>query len=257
MPTNEHAKIGWKNYRIDVVESEPKMTKIPLGLHHELMLLILDDSKGHFTGMMIQYGVAGAVLSDLLLQGLLSVSKEEPRLVSTLVEQEIHDPIVADVVKMVSDSKKPMNLQHWVNAVAHMPGLCERIAKQLCELGILSYEESKVLWVFTKIRFPEVDDSYELAIRKRMADVMFHPGVKPDERTAVLIALAKSTHVLPANFASVELTQHAERINEICEGKSLASGATVETIAAVQASLLAIQVATTAATTAVIAATIN
>ena len=40
-----------------------------LHLHQELMLLILDDSKGTFDGNMYHYGLAGAMLSELLIQG--------------------------------------------------------------------------------------------------------------------------------------------------------------------------------------------
>ena len=230
------------------------MSKVSLCLHHELVLLLLDDAKGNFKGGMYQYGMAGAVLSELLLQGLIKVAVDEPKNVDVLSANSVGDPLLDDALKLIKDSNAKRPLKHWVAAIANMPKLCQRVAGQLCDLGILKHDETKVLWIFTRQLFPEVEGSYEDAIRKRMADVMFTTDVKADERTAVLVALAKSAGALTANFAPVQLTKHAARISEICEGKQLASGATIEAIESVQAAMIAIQAATTAATIATITA---
>jgi len=199
---------------------------------------------------MYQYGVAGAVLSELLLQGLIEVSTEEEKsIVSVLASDQTGDLILDEVLDKIRTSKQEFDLTHWVHQVACIKDLCPRAAQQLCELGILEYNESKILWLFTSKRYPEVDGSYEDAIRKRMADVMFFPGVKSDERTAVLISFANTSAALTANFASVELKQHAARIDEICEGKQLASGATIEAVQAVQTALMAATIASTTAAT--------
>ncbi len=221
-----------------------------LCLHHELLLLVLDDSKGHFAGNMFQYGVAGAILSELLLQGLIKVSPEDGQTVSVTNTSSSGDPILDEAMQKINESKTPRDLKHWVFQIAQIPKLCHRVAMQLCEIGILSFDESKVLWLFTRRRYPELNGSYEDAIRSRMAEVMFTTDAKSDQRTSVLIAFAKSSGALSANFASVELKQHDARIKEICEGKQLAAGATVEAVAAVQAAIAAATIATTIAVTA-------
>lgn len=226
------------------------MSDLQLCLHHQLILLVLDDAKGSFKGTMYHYGLAGAVLSELLLQGLIKVSADEAKTVNVAISKPTSDPLLDEVITLISESKKPLDMQHWVYTIAAVSRLCERVADQLCQLDILRYEESKVLWLFTKKRYPELDSSYEEAIRKRMAEVMFTPELKADERTSVLIALAKSSGALEANFAPVQLSKHDARINEICDGKQLAVEATADAIAAVHASLAAVTAVTTAASTA-------
>ena len=227
------------------------MSTPQLCLHHELMLLILDDLKGSLHGTSYQYGLAGAIISELLLQGVIKVSDDEKKMVTVAISTAVGDPLLDEVVKMISEAAKPHDMKHWVSKVATLKELHHRIAKQLCDLEILSYDESKVLWLFTQKRYPEIDGTCENAIRSRMAEAMFSQQ-KPDTRTAVAIALAHSSGALAANFPKVELTQHKERIQEICDGKLLASGATVEVIAAVNASLAAAMIASNAA---IIAAT--
>ncbi len=71
-----------------------------------------------------------------------------------------------------------------------------------------------------------------------MGKVMFHESVKPDPRTAVLIALASHGGLLRANFAPDELAQHKERIEMLANGDILATGATQAVIKAVQTAVL-------------------
>ena len=228
------------------------MSDLQLCLHHDLTLLVLDDTGGSFNGTMIEYGVAGAILSELLLQGFLKVSPDDEKLVAVAIDKTTGDPILDEVIKMIAESKNPESLQTWVYNVACISKLCHRVAQQLVDLGILEFNENKILWLFTQNLYPEIDSSYEKALRNNLAEAMFTKDLKVSERTAVLISFAKSTGALHANFAPVELKKHDSRINEICEGKQLASGATADAIAAVQACMTAVTVASTiAATTAI------
>jgi hypothetical protein len=231
------------------------MSKFPLCLHHELALLVLDDSKGTFEGSMYQYGFAGAIMSELLLQGYIEVTDDKDSLVSVKVNKPTGDSIMDEVLDKVAESAKPRTLQYWVSQIAGLKNLKQRIADQLCELGIVSQQEGKVLWLFTRKIWPELDGSYEDAIRKRMADAMFSESTQPDDRTAVLIAFANSSGVMNTNFASVELRQHAARVKTICEGKLLAAGATQDAIAAVQAAIMCAVIASTVATSVAASAT--
>lgn len=226
------------------------MSSNPLCLHHELALLVLDDSKGTFGGAMYQYGLAGAILSELMLQGFVTVTDDKEKLVSTAESGPAGDPLLDEVIAMISASGKKRGLTWWVSKIAGMKDLPHRIAGQLADLGIVASDVGKVLWFFTRRIWPEIDGSYEDSVRRRMADAMFSDKQTPDDRTAVLIAFAQATGVLKSNFASVELKQHEARIKEICDGKRLAAGATQEAIAAVQAAIMAATIASTIAASA-------
>ena len=220
-----------------------------LHLHQELLLLILDDSGGTFDGTMYHYGLAGALLSELLLQGRIKVSDDDQKLVSVALDSPIGDEFLDELFQQICESKKEKSLQEWVGHAASIKDLEHRLADQLCKLGILQLEEKKVLWMFTKQVYPELDGSAEDAVRARMAGVMFTPEVKSDERTAAIIAFANSCGVLDANFAKVELKQHQQRIDDICEGKILATEATDEAITAVHTAIMVATIASTIAVT--------
>jgi len=93
--------------------------------------------------------------------------------------------------------------------------------------------------LFTQKIYPEVNGTFEDAIRARMAESMFDEAAKPDDRTAVLIALASHAGLLSQNFAPVELKQHKQRIKELAKGEILAAEATGAAIQAVQMAILA------------------
>lgn len=224
----------------------------PLYLHQELMLLAIRDDNGTFSSGMFLYSVGGAMVSELLMQQRIVAGTDKKQFVGVIDKSPTGDALLDELLKKILESRKPKNLQHWVFAAANMPKLKHRVASTLCDLGILRHDEKKVLWLFTKQVYPELDGSYEDAIRNRMAKVMFDETVKPDGRTAVLIALASHGGLLKGNFVPQELRQRKDRVKQLANGDILASGATQSAIQAVQAAIMvaAIIPAITAATTA-------
>ena len=223
-------------------------------LHEEIVLLALRDDKGTFSGGMILYGVAGAMVSELLLQERIIVNDDKQQTVAVVNDEPTGDELLDELLTMIVESKKPRGLRDWVMQAANMKRLSHRVAQQLAKRGILQHDEQKILWVFTRQVYPELDGSWEDAIRDRMANVMFHDKAVPDERTTVLIALASHTELLKANFVPEELRQHRQRVKQLADGDILASGATQGAIQAVQTAVIiaatipAMVAATTAAT---------
>lgn len=224
-----------------------------LGLHHEVMLLAIRDDNGAFAGGLYLYSVAGAMVSELLMQQRIVAGSEDPQIVGVIDQTPTGDELLDELVQQILTAKKPKGLQHWVFKAASLPKLKHRVAQQLCEMGALRHDEKKVLWFFTQQVYPELNGSYEDAIRDRMGDVMFNEKVKPDGPTAILIALSSHGGLLKANFAPEELRQHKDRIKKLAAGDILAASATQSAIQAVQAAIMvaaiipAITVATTSA----------
>lgn len=224
-----------------------------LYLHQELILLALRDDKGTFSAGMFIYAVAGAMVSELLLQEKIAATDDKKQFVSVVDASPLSDPILNELLQKIRESAKPKSLQHWVSSAAHLAKLRHRIAQQLCDMGILKEDEKKILWLFTQKVYPELDGSYEDAIRIKMANVMFHPDAKPDSKTLVLISLAHHTDLLKPNFAPEELRQHKKHIKELANGDILATGATGAAIQAIQTAIMVATIipaiaATTAAT---------
>lgn len=227
---------------------------ISLMLHQEVVLLALRDDKGTFASGMYLYSIAGSMLSELLLQQRIITNDDEKETVAVIDDSKTGCETLDDLLKQIDDCQKHQGLQDWVYRAAQMDKLNHRIAESLCEKGILKKETGKVLWVFSRTIYPELDGSYEDSIRRRMSDIMFQTEAKADSRTGVLIALALHGNLLTPNFAPDELSQHKERIKEIAEGQHLAAGATQAAITAVQAAINAAVIASTVATTAAISA---
>ena len=225
--------------------------KTKLRLQHEMMLLAIRDDVGTFSGGMFLYSVAGAMLSELLLSERIAANDDKKQTVAVINDAPTGDPILDEFLGQISESKKNRGLQHWISKAASIPKLKHRIAQQLCDLGALKHDEKKVLWLFTQQVYPELDGSWEDSIRNRMAKTMFHDGVEPDSSTGILIALAKHSNLLAANFPKEELRQHKKRIELLASGDLLANNATKAAITAVQTAVMVatmIPIMTTAAT---------
>ncbi len=222
-------------------------------LHQEVLLLAIRDDNGAFAGGLYLYSVAGAMVSELLLQQRIVAGTDEQQIVGVIDQTPTGNELLDELLQQILAAKKPMGLRHWVFKAANTPKLKHRVANQLCELGILRHDERKILWFFTQQVYPELNGSYEDAIRDRMGSVMFDETVKPDGPTAVLIALASHGGLLKANFAPEELRQHKDRIKHLANGDVLATVATQSVIQAVQTAIVvaatipAIMAATTAA----------
>jgi Golgi phosphoprotein 3 len=209
-----------------------------LRLHQEILLLALRDDQGTFSGGMYQYSIAGAMVSELLLQERIVANDDKTQTVAVVNEKPTGDPLLDELLGQIVKSTKHKGLQHWVSKAAGIPKLPHRIAEQLCDLGVLRHDEKKILWLFTQQIYPELDGTCEDAIRARMANVMFHEEAKPDAHTLVLIALASCGGLLRANFAPDELHQHKQRIDMLAKGDILATGATQAAIQAVQTAIM-------------------
>ena len=209
-----------------------------LFLHQEIMLLALRDDRGIFSGGMYLYSVAGAMVSELLMNQRIVGGRDKKQVVGVIDKTPTGDDLLDEFLQEILVSKKPRTLQYWVSKAANMSGLKHRIAKQLCKLGVLRQDERKVLWFFNRRVYPELDGSYEDEIRNRMGKVMFDEAAEPDGPTAVLIALASHGGLLKANFPREELRQHKSRIKKLAKGDILAAGATKSAIEAVETAII-------------------
>ena len=191
-------------------------------------------------------------MSELLMQQRIVAGTDQAQIVGVM-PTPTGDELLDELLQLILSAKQPKGLQHWVFKAASMPKLKHRVASQLCNMGILRHDEKKVLWFFTQQVYPELNGSYEDAIRDRMGGVMFDEKVKPDGSTAVLMALAGHGGLLKANFAPEELRQRETGSKKLAAGDILATSATQSAIQAVQAAIMvaaiipAIIVATTSA----------
>jgi len=223
--------------------------KPALYLHEELLLLALRDRKGTVESRagMYQYALGGAVLSELLLADCIRIDEGKKPMVELVERRGMDDPILAEAQKLVANARRRKRAADWVSRFAHIKKLRERIAVRPCQRGILRDSEDKVLLIFKRRIFPTVDPGPERHILDRLRRTILGAGTGVRPRTALLLALAHASGMLPVHFDKKQLKERKRRIEQITSGE-VVGGATLRAVQEAQAAAMAAITAATAAT---------
>ena len=120
---------------------------------------------------------------------------------------------------------------------AGLKNLHRRVAEGLCERGVLYAAEGKVLLIFSRKIYPELNSQPERRLIERLRKAIFGSGSQVDPRTAILVSLANSANLLNIPFDKRELKQRKERLAKLAAGELL-SKATADAIQAAQAAVM-------------------
>lgn len=209
----------------------------PLYLYEEIMLLALRDEQGTIATGFVEHAVAGAILAELLLDGRVSVDETKKQLVNLINSQACGDPVIDECLAKMAAAKRRASLSAWVQRLASIKNLKHKVAQQLCKRRILRADEDKVLFLFKRRIYPEVNPKPEKKIIETMRKAIFSDRREIDARTVVLISLAKGSDLLRHTFGRKELKPRKDRIERITNG-DLTGKATMDVIAACQTALI-------------------
>ena len=195
--------------------------KTDLFLHEEAMLLALRDEEGTIaSGTMYQYALAGAILAELVMLERISIEEKGKRRFANLESaQPVGDPVIDECLKKIQDAKRRAVLQTWVQRFANLKQLKHRVAAQLCKRGILRTEEGKILLIFSRKVYPEVNPKPERELIERLRKAIFTDTRNIDPRTVVLVSLANNTGLLKVVVDKKELRGRKKRIKQIIDGE--------------------------------------
>lgn len=209
-----------------------------LPLHEEVLLLALRDEEGTIaSGTMYQYAIAGAILSELMLQGRIAVDDSGRKKLATVLDpRPTGAPLLDECLDKVAASK-PKPLDHWVARFANIKNLKHRVAERLCDRGILHEDEGTILLLFTRRIYPETDSRPEQEIVERLRRAIFTDTRDIDPRTVVLVSLANSAGILKVSFDKKELKARQERLEQVING-DLVGKAAKDAIDAMQAAVM-------------------
>ena len=211
----------------------------PLRLYEEVMLLALRNDKGTIAGgVMYQQAAGGALLAELIIENRMR-AVSEGRTTYAVVDRStpFGDPILDECLQKVVASTRRRSLVHWVQKFAGTKQLKHRVAAGLVDQGILREEEGRVLLIFKRRLYPELDPAYERAIVTRLSDAIFSDDATVDPQTTVLIALARHSGLLKTNLDKQRLKARRQRIDAIAKGDAVGK-ATRQAIEAVQAAVM-------------------
>ncbi len=211
----------------------------PLFLHEEILLLALHDQRGTIINENYNYAMAGAALAELLLSHRIGLAPQGRKQLVTLVsDQPLGDPVLDECLEKVATAKRPGTLESWVERFTAIGQLHHRVAQQLCRRGILRADEDKVLLIFTRRTYPEIDHEPEQEIIARLHAAIFTDTTDIDPRTVALVSLAQQSGLLRTLFGKQELKAREVRLKQLTSGE-LTGQATKAAIEAMQAAIMA------------------
>jgi Golgi phosphoprotein 3 len=227
-----------------------------LFLYEEIMLLALKDEEGTIaSGSLYNYAVGGAIIAELLLSQRIALDQSKrKKLVSVINSELFNDSLIDEWLIKMSSAKRRKTFQDWVTRIADTKALKHRIAMQLCQRGILRMDKEKILLLFTRRIYPEINPNPEQEIIDRLRNAIFTDTDDVAARTVVLLSLAKSANILPVVFGKKEIKQRKKRIEQIVNGE-ISGKVTKEAIDAMQTAVMvacimpAIIIAATSAST--------
>jgi Golgi phosphoprotein 3 len=221
----------------------------PLRLYQEVTLLALRDKEGtvHF-GAAYQYGLAAALIAELLLEGRVAIAADGRRQLVDLVDRTpFDDELLDECLTRLQDAKRRASLKTWVTRFAGLKRLKARAAETLVRSRILKSQEGRVLVFFPRTTYPARDPKPEREIVARMRRAIFSGSSEIDPRTTLVVALAHASGILPHVFDKKRLKDRKARLQHITDG-SLVGKATKEVIEAVNAAVIAAATAAAVAT---------
>ncbi|UCE49932.1 MAG: GPP34 family phosphoprotein [Phycisphaerales bacterium] len=210
-----------------------------LCLHEEVMLLALRDEEGTIaSGTMYQYAIGAAVLAELLLSQRIVVDQSGKRkLVDLVSSTPLGEPLLDHCLEKITSAKRRAALQTWVSRFASVKNLKHLVAQRLCQRGILRADEDKVLLIFTRKIYPEVNPEPERELIERLGQAIFTDAVDVDPRTVVLVSLANAAGLLKVVFDKKMLKTRKKRIERIVNGE-ITGKAAQQAIQAMQAAVM-------------------
>lgn len=211
-----------------------------LQLQQELMLLALEDEIGTtHMGSHYAYGIGGAILAELLLNERIIVEEQRrKKFVALANDTPVGAPVLDTCLDRIASAKRRATLQTWVSRFSSL-SLKHEIARELCRRGVLKADEDKVLFLFKRKIYPELDPGPERELVERLRRAIFTEADDIDPRTVILVSLAKSAGLLSTVFPKKELKARKERIEQVVNGEVTGKA----TQAAIEAAQTAVMVA--------------
>lgn len=210
-----------------------------LHIYEEILLLALRDKKGTMLfGINYPQALAGALLAELLLLKKIEIETSRKRKFVRLVDQKsMGNALLDECVQKIASSKRRAQTQNWIMRFANISRLKHKAAQSLCRKRILKMEEDKVLLIFTRKTYPELNPKPEKRLMNKIQEAIFGNTKEIDPETVILISICNSTGILRQLFDKKKLKEKKTRIKEITSG-NLIGKATKDAIEAMQAAIM-------------------
>lgn len=196
------------------------------------LLLRRDDGKAESAFAQSDYGLTGAVLTDLLLGGHISLSEDKDPRVSVTTTGPVGNPVLDAALERLR-AKEGKRLSGLVTDGKLNPR--DRIADSLASAGVIEIEPKKALGLIGA-RYPVRDPWPEQALRERLQAILSGAGATPGEATllSLLKSLGVSGKILEEEKGMLSKRDLNRRIDEVASDEVIgkAVGRAIEAMTA-------------------------
>jgi hypothetical protein len=205
-------------------------------LPEELLLLTLNDRKGGGSEGYVLH-LAAALVAELLLQQRLElVVEKRKKFLKAVGHVRSGDHPLDEAHRKIAEAKRRGQISTWVTRLHGMKRLRHRLAEPLVKRNILRMERDKVLFIFDRVRYPELNPEPERKLIARMRGAVLKTSSKPAARTVIILSLTKSAYLLKNILDKAERKSGKQRIAALVKGE-IVGEATQEAMEAVHAAI--------------------
>ena len=196
-------------------------------LHHEIMLLSLKDREGTPVNDLYPYALSTAVLCELVLRNRIEIKSFFQNTVSVVDSTPTGNMILDKSLRKIAGHEQQKPLLYWIKKAIDLTYLTATVTRELCDFGILKKDEKQVLWLLSRMTYPELDPNPERQLKNRLRHVLLDQPIEEEltpeayERTVVVAILANAAQLLDANLGKLSLIRSEERLKELSEDSNL------------------------------------
>jgi Golgi phosphoprotein 3 len=186
-----------------------------LNLHQELLLLSIDDDgEVEFTAgtSTFRLAFAGACMIDLAHNGHIEVDLDAVHIINP---EAPSDPTLAQVISTLLQADTAQGLQYWLGKLQDdFQSLTALTLQRLTELGIISVQETKFLWVLSSRKYPVIDGQEKKEAKLRIMEALLGDGL-PSQEDSELIGLAHAGGLLESFLTTREISSLEDRLASV------------------------------------------
>ncbi len=196
-----------------------------LTLTEELLLLSLREKKKKVVlhhSSTLPFALAGAMLVELVLSGLVQIEKDKMVVPVNLIPTETAiDSCQDELLSQIRSSGSPRKIRHWIAEAATKGKKLERqLLASLISRGVLKKEEKITLWVIPYTEYTQIDASAKYVRKRALRDIIFG-GATPDQQSVALFSLLKAIGHLDFIFTLDEIKAARGQVNEIVKDEAI------------------------------------
>lgn len=221
---------------------------IAMLITEELFLLLRrDDGKPESALAQNGYGLAGAVVSDLVLAEQVTVSDDEDPRLTVAPEASPSHPVLAAALERLRD-EEGKKLSALIADSRLDPE--HEVAHSLTESGVIRITQKRMLGLVPE-KYPVVDSTPEMKLRERLREVLAGGTPRPEDGVllSILQGLDLVARVLEDEKGELSDKELKRRIEEVSEesvaGHAVATAIRTMNVAIMSAAVIPVVVATT------------